>query len=274
MASEIENVVMGEFGIHATTLATIGVRTCIAALVLLRGSDIIIVHADPIQIHGTTTSTAGAAKRFIRHCAGKVYEARPNAVVSAVYLIGGDNSRLYRRIAERINALRNSLSLVSYSNQTTTTQLQDFLKNIRLNLVTFNIRKIHAGDNPPGHADDNDDGDNGSDDLHDYITDCIIVYDRMSVPPTFIIAQRAGEEGNLDEDSPITSACIIYNVNVATNAVSATIYPSLFDSPYSSILERMVQSNVTNASLVAAHGLDTCDDHKHKVLLSRVIRRS
>jgi hypothetical protein len=104
----------------------------------------------------------------------------------------------------------------------------------------------------------------------DYVSDCAVVFDRTSIPATFIIAQRAGEDHELNGDAPITSPFVIYKVDMTSSRVSATTYPPLYESPFSSVLVETVRRNVPDRSCVMHRLFDLPDDDEHKILLSRV----
>ena len=109
--------------------------------------------------------------------------------------------------------------------------------------MPFNIRRIRATDRN-NHDEESDE--NGSDSEHDYLSDCTVLYDRASIPPTFIIAQRAGKEAELNCDTTMTSPFAVYEIDVALNIVSATIYPQINELPYSSKLIEMLLQSVTD----------------------------
>ena len=173
----------------------------------------------------------------------------------------------YQRFSQWIDGARVSLSAVAQSQRVTTEQLRDFLQKIKINLFTFNIPKILATSDNVGEVDD--DG-NRSDSAHDYSSDCTVVYDRSSMPPTLIVAQRAGEEHEMTGGTTLTSPIAIYKVDVTSGGVSANTYPSLYESPHSPLLVEMVRHNVTDRSLIIHRPFDLPNDDEHWVLLSKV----
>jgi hypothetical protein len=266
MTAEIENVKMGQSGYHSMALATSGVYTFAAVMTLLRDDDVFITHVDPTRIRSHRSSVDLEAQDFVEYWIDQINRYKPNAAINAVFLIGGCNNNSYRQLSQNIDVLRES-TVIARSKNVTTEQLHEFLRKIRLNLMPFNIQRMRATDD---HGHDEEIDEDGSDSEHDYLSDCTILYDRASVPPTFIIAQRAGKESELNGDTTTTCLFAVYEVNVALNTVSATIYPEIKKSAYSSKLIEMLLRSVTDPLLVTYHDVDLTNNDKYKVLLSRV----
>ena len=131
MTSAIENVIMGESGHHPMALATSGVYTCAAVMTLLHDDDIFITHVDPTQIQAYRSPVDTEAQDFIEYCIKQINEYKQNAVINAVFLIGGCNNSSYRQLSQSIDVLRESC-VIARSAEVTTNQLHAFLRKIRL----------------------------------------------------------------------------------------------------------------------------------------------
>lgn len=269
MNPDIDNVVMETTGSHPSVLASSGVCTCVAVVILLREDEIFIAHVDPTEIISSLGPVDVVAQEFIEHCVEKLYENKPGFAIDAVYLIGGRDMKFYHDVSQCIDRFRTSLSVDARSNRVTTYQLRDFLSKIKSNLTTFNIRRRRTR-NTNGEEEEDDEEGNGSDSAHDYVSDCAVVYDRASIPARFLIAQRAGEERELHGEAPLTSPFVIYKVDVTSSQVSAITYAPLYQSPLSSVLVETVRRNVIDRSAVFHRSFDLADDDEDLILLSRV----
>ena len=269
MASKIEKVVMKRSGCRPVALATSGVDACVTVVVLLRGDDVFISHVDPTRLFERSSSMDVAGWDFIEHCVVQLYGKKPGVAIDAVFLIGGRDTSSYHQLSQWIDRVRGSPYLIAWSKKSTVDNVHDSVRKIKLNLLTLNIRRRRATSNAREEEQEDDDG-NGSDLADDYVSDCAVVFDRTSIPTMFIIAQRAGMDRELNGDAPLTPPFVIYKVDVTSSRVSATTYPPLYESPFSSVLVETVRRNVPERLCVMHRVFDLSDDDEHKILLSRV----
>jgi hypothetical protein len=266
MNRDIENVPMGQSDFHRLALATSGIDTCVAVVIALRGDGVVVVHVDPTEIFTDSPSVDVAARSFLQHCIAHLNHTRPGASIDGVYLIGGRDNSSYRLVSRSIDRLRTSVSSNASAEQAGLVHLREFLLKIKINLLTINIRPQRAINN---NTDDDDDC-NGCDSRDDYVSACMVIYDRTSAPAKLLIAQRADRDEDLNGKTSITSMFVIYKVDVESGKMSAITYPPLYRSPFSSLLVNTIRRNGIDQCSIFHRPFDLPADDVDHILLARI----
>ena len=264
--SSIKNVAMGYSNTDSVVLATTGVAACVAVVVTLENDGLFFAHQNPTRLFATKFSSLDETQKLLEGVVAKLFKSNNNCTIESVYLIGGSVTSAYRHFGNNINALRQDGTVTArFEKNITTVQLRSFLSRIKINNVTFNIRKQRAA----GNGSESDD-EKASDDPNDYISDCTVVCDKSETPTLLAILQYSGREYQLNASSRQISPFVVYKIDPTTSNIKGYLHPAtIANSPYGPLISAQVLNNVMNPSSIDQHGSNSEFERK---LASLVLR--
>lgn len=258
----IKNVQVSRCNTDPLILSTSGVSSCIGVVVELQ-NQIFIYHADIKQFNASATSSLTDACDFLLKIFNNLCRFDEYKNIKNTFIIGGWYNINYIRLRDNINIIRDyfgkKISMSSDDN------FNSFINSIKLNLIGFNL----PAKNPNG-ADKNDDED---DSPFDHIFDSTIIYDRSSMPHTFLVCQYSGVEDDMNTDKDESLLQVAYQFNQTSKSFEAFVTSNAPNSPYYSDLLNQVLFNVKDP-LYIHHSLDNDTLKKIKDLLPRVKQTS
>jgi hypothetical protein len=225
--SKVKNVTMGSSDIHPVVLATTGLSTCIAVVIVTDSCGVFLSHVSPTSFMDIRIPVIYRAQQFIEFVIQKLFKNSPGITISDVYLIGGINNSRYKLFNEAIEKLRTNPAIVTTATNVNISQLTAFLSCIKLNMIGFNVRKQLA-------TTDNNDSDceNFSDNENDYLFDITLMCDMGSNPQMITVLQYGGTEKELDGDRSHIAPMAIYKINLETNNITVVIHRWAWNTPH------------------------------------------
>ncbi len=128
-----------------------------------------------------------------------------------------------------------------------------------MNLIGFNLPE----QKPDGKDKEDDDPNN-------YILDSTLVYDRSSIPHTFIIWQYAGQDKNMNDPRSDSLIQAIYEVDPTSKRLRACICSTAYKSPHYDDFFKLVLLKVGNPQFIYPSFNSDYFKNKLNDLLSRI----
>ncbi|CAF1080251.1 unnamed protein product [Rotaria sordida] len=184
-------------------------------------------------------------------------------MIQNIFIVGGWNNNNYITLKSKINIICDQCNKRMKENSSLPSDEFDlFLSKIKLNLIGFNLPEKK----PDGKDKEDDDDDNPN----NYIVDSTLVYDRSSIPHTFIIWQYAGQEKDLYNSRSDSFIHAIYGFDPTSKHLRACICSNAYKLPHYDDFFKLVLLNVGNPQFLYPSFNSDYLKNKFNDLLSRV----
>jgi hypothetical protein len=230
----IRNVEMGEALLKKYRLASTGIFTCLAVLVLLDDDDVFLAHIDSSVFDPSADDCSAEVQKIIEHVIVTLDSHSKNRLIEDVFIIGGVDDDDYKKMDSSLSDMRSDHLTIQFVPKTVSLErFAMFVKKIKYHNLCFNTI----------------DGSVTVDDIVEttWITDILVVCDRSQNPPVVAVCKYVGTDGEMNGDARTFDPSIIYVFDVMLNEQEIFIFPTR-TSPFIVNVIETAQKNVKKHS--------------------------